>query len=197
MVEYPQTQPLRSTSPPEPATDEELMRLLAQDDALALHELMRRFWRPIIGRVTRIVDDPDSAADIAQQTFIRLWQRRREWTPSGSVQAYVFRIARNAALNERRAHQSREQAADRRSRAAHPAPPTPLQTLEEGELRDAIAVAVDRLPSRRKEVYLLARDAELSHVEISQRMGISRQTVANQMTAAVADLRRTLSAVLD
>ena len=72
MVEFPQTQPLRSTSPPEPATDEELMRLLAEDDALALHELMRRFWRPIIGRVTRIVDDPDTAADIAQQTFIRL-----------------------------------------------------------------------------------------------------------------------------
>ncbi len=173
------------------------MRLLAQDDALALHELMRRFWRPIIARASRIVNDPDSAADIAQQTFIRLWQRRQQWTPSGSVRAYIFRIARNGALNERRARLARDHAADGRSRSASPAPPTPLQSLEEHELRDALAVAVDRLPTRRKEVYLLARDGDLSHLEISARMGISRQTVANQMTAAVADLRRDLSAVLD
>jgi RNA polymerase sigma-70 factor (ECF subfamily) len=76
-------------------------------------------------------------------------------------------------------------------------PPTPLQSLEEHELSDALAVALDRLPARRKEVYLLARAGELSHVEISERMGISRQTVANQMTAAVAHLRRDLRPVLD
>ena len=173
------------------------MRLVAQDDALALHELMRRFWRPIIARVARIVDDADAAADIAQQTFIRLWQRRQEWTPSGNVKAYIFRIARNGALNERRARLAREHAAERRSRAEHPVPPTPLQSLEEHELRDALAVALDRLPARRKEVYLLSRGGELSHLQISEMMGISRQTVANQMTAAVADLRRGLSAVLD
>ena len=187
----------RLTSPPERATDDALMELLRQDDALALHELMQRFWRPIIDRVSRILDDPDSAADIAQQTFIQLWQRRMQWHPSGSVQAYVFRIARNGALNERRARLAREDAVDRQGRAKSGAPPTPLQSLEEHELRDALAGALHRLPARRKEVYLLARTGGLSHLEISERMGISRQTVANQMTAAVADLRRDLSLILD
>jgi RNA polymerase sigma-70 factor (ECF subfamily) len=197
MAASPQAASPRMTSAPERATDEALMELLRQDDALALHELMQRFWLPIIARVSRILDDPDGAADIAQQTFIRLWQQRHRWTSSGGVSAYIFRIARNGALNERRARLAREHAMDRQGRAESAVPPTPLQSLEEHELRDALADALQRLPARRKEVYLLARTGGLSHLEISEMMGISRQTVANQMTAAVAALRRDLSQILD
>jgi DNA-directed RNA polymerase specialized sigma24 family protein len=46
-------------------------------------------------------------------------------------------------------------------------------------------------------VYLLARDGGLSHVEISEVMGISPQTVANQMSSAISDLRRYLACVLE
>lgn len=187
----------RSTTPPEPASDTELMALLRQDDALALHELMHRYWRPIISRASKILDDADAAADVAQQTFIQLWQKRLAWKPSGAVSAYIFRIARNGALNERRARMARERAADRRAAVVAASPPTPLQSLEEHELRDALTEALNHLPARRKQVYLLARAGDLSHLEISAAMGISVQTVANQMSAAVADLRRDLHTVLD
>ena len=173
------------------------MELLRANDALALHELMRRFWRPIIARASRILDDPDAAADVAQQAFIHLWQRRMEWRPSGAVSAYIMRIARNGALNERRARAARQRIVDRRARIGADSPPTPLQSLEEHELRDALAEALSHLPARRKQVYLLARTRDLSHLEISAEMGISLQTVANQMSAAVADLRRDLHTVLD
>ena len=189
--------PLPTATPPEPASDDALMGLIRQNDALALHELMRRFWRPIIGRVNRILHDPDAAADVAQQTFIHLWQRRMEWRRSGAVSAYIFRIARNGALNERRARLARQRVADRRARLASFSPPTPLQSLEEHELRDALADALAHLPARRKQVYVLARSRDLSYVEISEVMGISPQTVANQMSAAIATLRRDLHTLID
>ena len=197
MAESSLPQTPRSISPPDPASDESLMGLLRQDDALALHELMRRYWRPIIARAIRILNDSDAAADIAQQTFIRLWQRRLEWKPSGAVSAYIFRIARNGALNECRARTTRTRVADQRAAESSASPTTPLQSLEARELQDALAVALDHLPARRKEVYLLARTRHLSHTQISAMMGISPQTVANQMTAAVADLRRDLSPMID
>lgn len=189
--------------PPAPAfadaaTDEALMELISQDDALALHQLMRRYWESVVTYTRRLVGgDPDSAADIAQQVFIRLWQARKRWRPSGTVRAFIFRIAQNAASNERRACCARSRLDENCRRDPNHPPWTPLQSLEEKELREALTAALGRLPPRRREVYRLARDHDLSYLEISTVMGISPQTVANQMSAAVADLRRHLSAVLD
>ena len=73
---------------------------------------------------------------------------------------------------------------------------TPLQTLEEKELRAGLEAALRLLPERRKEVFMLARFQRLTYDEIAALMGISPQTVANQMSAALADLRRHLVAHL-
>ncbi len=179
------------------ASDESLMMLIRDDDAMALHQIMQRYWRPLLAYTAHILRDRDAAADVVQSTFIRLWQKRQAWTPSGTVSAYLHRIARNAALNECRARAAREQRDDAQANHLGASPHTPLQSLEEKELRAALQVALQRLPSRRKEVYLLARDEELSYHEIAARMGISPQTVANQLSAAVVDLRRHLTELLE
>lgn len=190
-------QPPCAPSRADATADEALMKLVCQDDAMALHQLMVRYWQPVVAYTRRILGDPDAAADIAQQTFIRLWQARGRWTPSGSVSAFIFRIARNAASNELRARRSRSQVCESSSHDPVSTPWTPLELLEEKELRAAFQAALGRLPPRRKEVYLLARDRGLSYHEISAIMGISPQTVANQMTSAVADLRRHLSDLVE
>lgn len=178
-------------------TDERLMRLIARDDALALHQLMQRHWAYLVAFAARVLDDTDAAADVVQQAFIQLWQSRARWQPSGSVSAYLYRITRNAALNEQRGRHPHEQLDSDPEQAIAATGNTPLEAIEAEELRDAIDAAVERLPARRRSVYRLASDEHLSHEEISRRMGISQQTVANQLSAARADLRRQLRAVLD
>jgi len=49
------------------------------------------------------------------------------------------------------------------------------------------------LPSRRKEIFLLSREKGLSNAEIAQTLGISVKTVENQMTSALADIKRNLT----
>lgn len=189
--------------PPSPATpfddasDERLMELIHQDDALALRQLMVRYWQPVVAYTRKILEDPDAAADMAQYTFIKVWQNRAQWIPSGKVGAYIFRIARNAVVNELRSRRSRSQLSESRGPDNFRASWNPLELLEEKELRSALEQALHRLPPRRREVYLLARDGGLSHVEISEVMGISPQTVANQMSSAISDLRRYLAGVLE
>jgi RNA polymerase sigma-70 factor (ECF subfamily) len=178
-------------------SDRALMARLREGDALALHRLMHSYWKPLVARARAILADEDAAADAAQQTFIALWQRRAQWRETGSVSGLLFRMVRNVALNDRRTRRSRARSDAARigSRAATPC--TPLQALEERELRAALMRAIGRLPARRKQVYVLSRDHELSHQEISTLMGISPQTVANQMTLAMADLRLSLRDNLD
>jgi RNA polymerase sigma-70 factor (ECF subfamily) len=178
-------------------SDAALMARLRDGDALALHRLMHRYWKPLVAHVRCILHDEDAAADAAQHTFIALWQRRARWSATGTVTGLLFRIARNVALNERRTLRARARSDLIRSATPASTPATPLQSLEEKELRAALEKALRRLPARRKQVYMLSRDQELSHLEISAVMGISPQTVANQMTLAMADLRLYLRPNLD
>ena len=171
------------------------MERVRAGDASALDALLKRYWDVVVAYARQILGDPAAAADTAQQTFIKLWQRREQWTPTGSVAAYIFRITRNAALNERRARRVRVVSSENpRASGIVSIPWTPLQTLEEKELRAGLEAALRLLPERRKEVFMLARFQRLTYDEIAALMGISPQTVANQMSAALADLRRHLVA---
>jgi RNA polymerase sigma-70 factor, ECF subfamily len=182
---------------PAELADEGLMERIRAGDATALDALLKRYWDVVVAYARQILGDPAAAADTAQQAFIKLWQRREQWTPTGSVAAYIFRIARNAALNERRARRVRVVSSENpRNNATLATPWTPLQTLEEKELRAGLEAALRLLPERRKEVFMLARFQRLTYDEIAALMGISPQTVANQMSAALADLRRHLVAHL-
>ena len=182
---------------PAELADEALMERIRGGDSAALDALLKRYWDVVVAYARQILGDPAAAADTAQQAFIKLWQRREQWTPTGSVAAYIFRIARNAALNERRARRVRVVSSENpRNNATRSVSWTPLQTLEEKELRAGLEAALRLLPERRKEVFMLARFQRLTYDEIAALMGISPQTVANQMSAALADLRRHLVAHL-
>ena len=75
--------------------------------------------------------------------------------------------------------------------------PTPLQVLEQAELRSALEEAIAALPPRRREVFILGYVFACRHAEVAQIMEISEQTARNQMSAALADLRRTLQPLLE
>jgi RNA polymerase sigma-70 factor (ECF subfamily) len=139
----------------------------------------------------------DAAEDIAQQVFIQLWQRRSEWHFTGSVQSYLYRVARNLALNEQRHQTTRERWSERVRRRGQRRPVRPDQVVEGRELQEAVDSAIAALPDRRREVFILARFQGLSYREVAEVMGISTQTVANQLSAALADLRHALAGFLD
>jgi RNA polymerase sigma-70 factor (ECF subfamily) len=175
------------------ARDEAVMRRLAGGEVAALDEILREHWLAIVAYATSFVRVRELGEDIAQETMLRLWRQRQVWQPTSPLRPYLFRIARNLALNEK--ERSRVRARSRQALALGWArPATPLEELQQKELRLAIEAAVDQLPERRREVFLLGRLHGLSYEEIGQVMGTTRQTVANQMSAALATLRELLAA---
>lgn len=172
--------------------DHELMRRLRFDDTTALDELMALFWEDLVRYAWRIVDNVDDAEDIAQRAFLQLWRRRYQLEHRGAgVRSYLLRIARNLSLNERR-HRLVIRKAGPRLREMVPHQPTPAEITEGTELQAAVLSALEALPPRRREVFALIRFHGLSYREAAEVMGISSQTVANQLSAALAELRRSL-----
>jgi RNA polymerase sigma-70 factor (ECF subfamily) len=188
------SQPSSSTS--EPAERELICRLRA-GDAAAFDALVLRYWSLVVAYATRIVDGSDLSEDIAQETFLRVWEHRGRWSPAQSLRPLLYRIARNLALNERRRRQVRARSADTASLAIPSAGPTPIEAAEGSELRHRAEMAIESLSPRRREVFVLARFHHLSFREISEVMGISSQTVANQMSAALDRLQAELRPFLE
>jgi RNA polymerase sigma-70 factor (ECF subfamily) len=168
------------------------MRRLAANDATALDEILREHWLAIVAYAAAIVLSREVGEDIAQETVLRLWRQRESWEPVAPLRTFLLRIARNLALNEKDRGAVRGRGAER-VELGWTRPPTPLEELEQKELRVAVEAAVARLPARRREVFILARVHGLSYQEIAAVMGISLQTVANQMSAALTDLRHALA----
>lgn len=86
----------------EEATDPELMARLAAGDDLALNGLMDRWSARLAAFLYKMTGQRESAADLAQETFVRLYQARTRYRPSGNFSTYLFGIASNLARNHAR-----------------------------------------------------------------------------------------------
>jgi RNA polymerase sigma-70 factor, ECF subfamily len=177
----------------DPPTDAVLLARLAADDSSALDALLAKYWSPLTMFIARMTGSPEAAEDAVQETFCRLWERRRAWRVEGSVGGLLFRLARNIAISEHRHLQAEERAASVAGEALpthHDAPELP-----DAELRAVLEDAIATLPPRRREVFLLRVVHELSYKEIAAVMGTSPQTVANQLSHALGELRKKLAAI--
>lgn len=177
-------------------SDDELMLELRRGQAAALDELMRRYWPPLLTFSAGLLDSRDEAEDVAQQAFLQLWGRRKTWRAGGSVKAYLFKVARNLSLNAQRRTHTRERLSPQVRPQDSGSPPTPVQDLAALELGEAVRQALASMPPRRREVFELVRFSGLSYRDVADMLAISDQTVANQMSAALAHLRTALSAFL-
>jgi RNA polymerase sigma-70 factor (ECF subfamily) len=74
---------------------------------------------------------------------------------------------------------------------------SPVRDVEEDELAAALAAAVERLPARRREVFVLSRYHALTNAQIAEVLSIAPQTVANQLVSALRELRVMLEPYLD
>jgi RNA polymerase sigma-70 factor (ECF subfamily) len=167
-------------------SDIELLERLAAGDTSALDALLARYWPPLTLFITRMTGSPEAAEDAVQETFCRLWKRRRSWRVEGSVSGLLYRLARNIAISEHRHLQAEDRAA---AVSIEDAPPHhDLPEMRDEALRAALERAIAALPPRRREVFLLRVVHDLSYKEIAHIMGTAPQTVANQLSHALITL---------
>jgi RNA polymerase sigma-70 factor, ECF subfamily len=165
-------------------------------DVGAFSALLDRFWEPLVRYAHQLLGSQDAAEDVAQEAFVRLWAKRAALKADTSPRAYLYRLVHNLAIDELRMREVR----GRRGRLSQPEPlypPTPAQVTEADELAEVAAEAIQALPSRRRDVFVLGHFHDMSYREIAEALDITPRTVANHMTLALRDLRHALRPYLE
>ena len=83
-------------------TDSELMQCLAGGDDLALNALMQRWRERLASFLYKMTGNVESAADLTQETFVKLYQVRNRYRPDGKFSSFLFAIGVNLARNHAR-----------------------------------------------------------------------------------------------
>ena len=126
-----------------------LLRLKDGDD-LALNALMDRWRKPILGYLYRTIGDYETAADLSQEVFVRVYRSRRKYRPSGSATSYLFTIAANLARNHFRWSKRHPEAELTDAVTSHlqseSAGSNPSAHLERDEASAKVRNAIQRLP---------------------------------------------------
>ena len=180
-------------------SDEQAMwRVQMQDDADAFAELMRRWERPIQNLCTRMTGDAHRGEDLAQETFLRIYARRKEYQPSSKFSTYLWRVALNLCYDElRKLKRRRESSLDHvesldaleELQDTASASPALMEAQERAaEVRDAL----QQLGEPYRAVVVLRHYEDLKFREIADVLGIPEGTVKSRMAEAMSQLSKIL-----
>jgi RNA polymerase sigma factor (sigma-70 family) len=180
--------------------DADLMRRVQGGDEAALGALMERWELPLKSLVGRIVLNAGEAEELAQETFVRVWQQREKFRAGAAFRPWIFAIAVNLARNRLRWWRRRPSVAlDEWSEAQMPdasgqrsEEPVGAGALEQTERAAAVRAAIAALPGELREAIVLFEYEQLSHAEIALAVGATAKAVETRIYRAREKLRAAL-----
>lgn len=156
--------------------------------------MLERFYRELLNFLHRQVDDRDTAADLAQESYVRVLAAQHAGQPVLDGRALLYRTARNLVIDQhRRAQVRRHESLDTVVEPEHPPAPRHLQPEEALASRQAVHACVqviENLPPRCREAFVLHIIDGLPQAEIAQRMGISVSMVEKHVVRGTLACRR-------
>jgi RNA polymerase sigma-70 factor, ECF subfamily len=179
--------------------DVRAMSRLRDGDDLALDEIMDRWQRRLTSYLVRMTGSETVAIDLAEETFVRVYQSRTRYRPTGAFSTWLFAIASNLArhhLRWRLRHPSIsiDAPAGEHSIAENlPASaPDPSVRLEEDERADAVRKAISELPPDLREVLILCEYEDMSYSQVAKIQSCSEKAVETRLYRARGILRKKL-----
>jgi RNA polymerase sigma-70 factor, ECF subfamily len=188
--------------------DVRLMLQVRDDNATAFEELMLRYQDRLVTVLEHLVGSRDTAEDLAQDVFLRVYRSRKTYVPGAKFSTWLFTIANNIASNSRRNKSRRRELVLDDSPDSSQAVPglsqlavaasgaMPTRQMDKEELRSSIRVAVSKLNERQRMAVLLNKFENMSYEEIAETMNLTTKAIKSLLSRARSNLRLILEPYL-
>lgn len=168
---------------------------LSQGSIKEFDKLFLLYYPRVKTFIDSMLDDKETAEDLAQDTFIRIWTYKATFAQVKNINAYIYQTAKHVLytyLNKK----LNTQAIGIDKMKEVPS----FEQIEEiiycHELESLIDRAIDNMPPQRKEIFCMSRKEGLTNEEISQKLNISKRTVETHISMALTSLRKITSALM-
>jgi len=156
---------------------------------MSYHSLVKRF---LLG----FIKNKEDVEDMAQDIFYNIWKHRGAVATVGSFKAYLFRMARNAVYNYFKLNAIHEEHLHQYQLETILVDDLQEERIYAQDLGLLFDVAIVNMPPQRQRIFNMSRKDGLSNEEIARELNISKRTVENHITQALADLRKLLIIIL-
>ena len=176
----------------QPKTDKEYVECLKKEDFTAFDALFRKYSLSLYAFALSLTKNSFAAEEITQLVFLKVWEKREQIKEHLSFKSFLFSVAYHETISWLRKEKSEKMRVSEFGRI------TGFQTNEteqDVEFRNIEGIAnqlIQKMPEKRKEIFMLSREQGFSNKEIAGKLGISVKTVENQMTSALKYLREKL-----
>lgn len=190
-------------------SDEDLMLFCQKGSVEALEEIYRRYYRPMLMFIVRLVQNRDLAEDLVQETFLRIYNNRHSWQPRSKFSSWLYRIARNLCIDEKRRYWNRLVHMDSQmtSTLNNESNTSFLERVEDigSDARDTFATKIDeetikrainQLSDEQREVIILNKYQGLSYIEIAEILNATPESIKQRAYRAHLKLRQILKPML-
>jgi len=175
--------------------NEELLSSLKNGDEKAFEYIFDTLHDKLLAFAMGYTRDKAIAKDLVQQSFIKLWEKRKDLAENTIIPAYMFTVCRNNFIDKYRQDQKKVLLTDK----------IYLESVLDAEAeseekmlykKQLLEQAIEKLPKKCKEVFLLKHKENLRHKEIAAYLEISEKTVEDHVSRAMRMLRNELLLLL-
>ncbi len=177
-------------------SDTELMLKVKEGDLNAFEEIYRRYSRHVINFAYRMLNDRNSAEEVMQEVFVKVYLQSKKYKPEAKFTTYLFRIVTNHCLNYIRDNQPstkgnitefNEQMTPHSYSDEHPE-----ERVLKSERNEILKNALSQLPANQRSAILLLTYNDMSYEEIAESIGCSVKAVKSLLHRAREGLRAKL-----
>lgn len=172
--------------------EEALIQRFITGDQTAFELLFRFYYPGLVTFVSQIILDRDEAEEIVQDFFVKLWTGRNGIQKSSSLKSYFFVSVKNRAFNYLKKEQIRDRTLSQLKELIEKDFLFQPDLFVESELQQQIAQAMEKLPARTREIFMMSRFKGSSNDEIASQLDLSKRTVETQISNALKILRNEL-----
>ena len=162
---------------------------LIEGDEDAFCELYATYKNRLIYFAMRFLKSREYAEDVFQDAFTVVWQSRRFINPDASFSSYLYTIMRNRILNQLRNAANEEKLKESILSQALDYTEDTKREVMLNDLKSLISHALQQLTPRQREIFEMSREAQLSHKEIADKLGISINTVQEHISTSLKLIR--------
>jgi RNA polymerase sigma-70 factor (family 1) len=173
-------------------TDTQIIKGVNQKLPEAFNQIFDKLYASLCMYANRIIDDREESKDLVAKAFLVLWEKERDFEDLSHLKAFLYTVTRNACIDHVKSSKIQEEQMARITQQIDISEQQIERAINEAEILKELYAAIKKLPNRCRKAFILTHLEGLSRSEAATRLGVSENTLKNQVQFAKKRLRAML-----